>query len=211
MRGLLVIAWAVIFSGCEEAPRLDEERVGFPWIFSSPENWNEIQFGGEGSAQWNKGVLYLDAGVELTGAQYSGDLPAIPYELELEARKMSGNDFFCGLTFPVSSREECVTFIVGGWGGATVGISSVDGKDASENETTSYGSFESKKWYAIRIAVENERIVASIDGKEVVNLTTKGRALGLRQGSIKSSAPLGISAWQTAAEIRRVRWRSLAD
>ena len=135
----------------------------------------------------------------------------MPYELVLEARKMSGADFFCGLTFPVSSPEECVTLIVGGWGGGTIGISSIDGLDASENETTSYGFFESKKWYAIRVLVEEGRLSAYIDGEQRVDLLTKGRKLGLRSGVIESCAPLGLAAWQTAAEIRALRWRSLAD
>jgi hypothetical protein len=34
------------------------------------------------------------------------------------------------------------TFICGGWGGAVVGISSIDGQDASMNETTKYIKFE---------------------------------------------------------------------
>ncbi len=181
------------------------------WLHPDSENWHEIQFGGEGSAQWSEGVLRLDAGVELTGTQYRGDLPKIPYELELEARKVSGADFFCGLTFPVASPDECLTLIVGGWGGGTVGISSIDGKDASENETTSYSHFESGKWYAIRLRVESGRLEVLIDGEAVVDLPTKGRQLGLRPGLIEACAPLGLAAWQTASEIRGLRWRALAD
>lgn len=181
------------------------------WIDPKEADWNEIQFGGEGSAQWSNGLLHLEAGVELTGTQFSGDLPEMPYELELDARKVAGSDFFCGLTFPVSSKDECLTFIIGGWGGGTVGISSIDGMDASENETTTYGNFEDGRWYAVRVVVEKRKLSAFIDGKQVVNVATEGRKLGLRPGVIEYCAPMGIAAWQTESEVKNFRWRSLAD
>lgn len=214
MKSLSVMLLAVFVMSCDrpqESEEFVEEVVEFPWVEPGFQDWNELRFGGEGSAQWIDGVLSLDAGAALTGTRYGGTLPKMPYELVLEARKMSGADFFCGLTFPVSSPEECVTLIVGGWGGGTIGISSIDGLDASENETTSYGFFESKKWYAIRVLVEEGRLSAYIDGEQRVDLLTKGRKLGLRSGVIESCAPLGLAAWQTAAEIRALRWRSLAD
>ena len=155
--------------------------------------------------------MHLDAGAALTGTQFSGPLPQMPYVLEVEARKMGGADFFCGLTFPVSSAEECLTFILGGWGGGTVGISSVDGLDASRNETTTYREFDVEQWYAIRVVVEKGRISAFIDGEQVVDLATEGRKLGLRAGVIEGCAPLGLAAWQTEAELRNIRWRSQAD
>ena len=60
--------------------------------------------------------------------------PKVDYEVNLDAKRVAGNDFFCGITFPVGKRF--CSLIVGGWGGATVGLSSIDGKDAAENETT---------------------------------------------------------------------------
>ena len=182
-----------------------------PWIETKASDWNEIQFGGEGSAQWTDGVLHLEGGVELTGTQFSGELPRMPYELELDARKVAGSDFFCGLTFPVSSKDECLTFVIGGWGGGTVGISSIDGMDASENETTTYGNFEEGRWYAIRVVVEEGKLSAFINGKQVVDVATKGRKLALRPGVIEYCAPMGIAAWQTESEVKNYRWRSLAD
>ena len=189
----------------------DADARELRWIVPQEADWNEIQFGGEGSAQWSNGLLHLEAGVELTGTQFSGDLPEMPYELELDARKVAGSDFFCGFTFPVSSKDECLTFIIGGWGGGTVGISSIDGMDASENETTTYGNFEDGRWYAVRVVVEKGKLSAFIDGKQVVNVATEGRKLGLRPGVIEYCAPMGIAAWQTESEVKNLRWRSLAD
>ncbi len=203
----------LLLSCDESAPEAGGAASGdTEWTELAGDDWKTIVFGGEGLMRWQDGVLSLDAGVELTGARYEGEnLPKLPYELELEARKVAGSDFFCGLTFPVSSPDECVTLIVGGWGGGTVGISSIDGLDASENETTTYGNFEQDRWYAIRVLVEEGRLQAFLDGERIVEVATEGRRLGLRPGVIESCAPLGVAAWQTASEIREIRWRSLAD
>ncbi|YCM45878.1 hypothetical protein V2O64_07605 [Verrucomicrobiaceae bacterium 227] len=188
-----------------------EAKAEVTWIDLDPAKWKPLNFGGEGAAAWTDGVLHLDAGAELTGMLFEGDLPEIPYELELEARKVTGSDFFCGLTFPVRSRDECVSLIVGGWGGGTVGISSVDDQDASSNDTTTYHNFEEGHWYAIRVRVEEEGIAVTIDDEQVVDLKIAGKKLGLRQGVIELCAPLGFAAWQTESEARGLRWRSLVD
>ena len=86
------------------------------------------------------GTIVLGEGGDLTGVNFAGELPRMNYELSLEAKRVQGSDFFCGLTFPVG--QECCTMIVGGWGGGLVGISSINGNDASENETTQIRKFE---------------------------------------------------------------------
>ena len=97
-------------------------------------------------------------------------VPRYRLEVELEAMRVEGSDFFCGLTFPI--KDEFCSLIVGGWGGGVVGLSSVDGSDASENETTGYREFEKGKWYPIKLRVTDQRITAWIDGKEEVDLGT---------------------------------------
>lgn len=220
MKIMLLAVAGVCLAGCDcQEPRTvlasggksKLESMARSWTGTKDSDWNEIQFGGEGSAQWSDGLLHLEAGVELTGTQFGGELPKMPYELELSTRKVAGSDFFCGLTFPVSSKDECLTFVIGGWGGGTVGISSIDGMDASENETTTYGNFEDGRWYAVRVVVEKGRLSAFIDGKQVVNVATEGRKMGLRPGVIEYCAPMGIAAWQTESEVKNFRWRSLAD
>jgi hypothetical protein len=125
------------------------------------------------------------------------------------AKRVDGTDFFCAVTFPARGVDECVTFLVGGWGGGTVGISSIDGKDASENETTTYGKFETDVWYAIRLVRKGERIEAWIDGEKVVDVDTTGKVLALRPGPIEECAPFGLATWQTTGLIQNVRWRRL--
>jgi hypothetical protein len=213
MRWISFLASVLVVS-CGEPT---EEVKGAPadekkWIELPAEDWKTIVFGGEGITEWNDGVLSIGAGAELSGVQFVGEnLPTMPYELELNAKKVSGSDFFCGLTFPVSSREECVSLILGGWGGGTVGISSIDGQSADENETTQYMSFEDGQSHDLRVVVEEKRLRVFLDGESIIDVATEGRKLGLRSGMIDYCAPLGIATFQTSAEIRDLRWRSLAD
>lgn len=213
MRWPLFLAPLILLSCNDPVEKAgDEPTDGGNWIELGPASWKPIVFGGEGITEWKDEVLSVGAGVELSGVLFDGgELPSMPYELELEARKISGSDFFCGLTFPVSSKEECVSLILGGWGGGTVGISSIDNQDASENETTFYEKFDDNRWYAIRVVVEADRLQAFLDGKSIADVKTTGRKLGLRAGTIEASAPLGLTTFQTSAEIRGIRWRSLAE
>jgi hypothetical protein len=145
----------------------------------------------------------------MTAVRWKGAPPSPPFELELMAKRIDGTDFFCAVTFPARSPEECVTLVVGGWGGGTVGISCINGKDASENETTTYGKFETEVWYPIRLVRKGERIEAWIEGKKMIDVDTTGKALALRPGAIEDCTPFGLATWQTSALIRNVRWRPL--
>lgn len=211
LKNLVLGLGLAILNSCGRDEPAKEESPEAVWTESIDKKWVEVAFGGEGFARCENGVISLDAGAELSGMRYEGEIPTMPYELELEARKVAGQDFFCGLTFPVSSEKECLTFIVGGWGGGTVGISSIDGLDASQNETTTYANFDDDRWYRISVRVEEGKIQAAIDGKTVAEVATAGRELGLRAGMIEYCAPLGLASWQTAAEIRGVRWRTIRD
>ena len=130
-------------------------------------------------------------------------LPKTNYEISLEAMRVDGNDFFCGLTFPVGATA--CSFIVGGWGGMVVGLSNVDNLDASENETTQGREFKSGRWYKIRVRVTPAKIEAWIDGEQMVDVETKDKKIELRFGEIRHSLPLGIAAFQTTAAVRDIR------
>jgi hypothetical protein len=207
--------------GCEQKKESAEVPVPVevpvvegPWISLVPEegngDWVAAAFGGEGETVWEGGTLRIIRGVDLTGMRWEGALPESPYEIRLEARKMLGDDFFCGLTVPVRGEEGCVTLIVGGWGGATVGISSIDGMDASqENGTTSYHKFEKEQWYGIRMVIRENHLEAWIDAEQVVSVDTTGREIGLREGMIELVSPLGVAGYQTDVEMRGLEWRKL--
>lgn len=176
-----------------------------------PGKWEAIE--GAQELEWDQEhrVLKIGFGTDLNGVRWTGALPEVPYEVELEARRMSGSDFFCGLTFPVRTGNEHVTLVVGGWGGSLVGISSINGLDASENSTASMHEFEDRRWYRIRVEVRGERLQAWIDDEQVVDAITEDQRLSLRVGPIEDCAPFGLATWATQAEVRGIRWRGLAD
>ena len=167
--------------------------------------WRVTDFGGHGEVYCEAGTLVLGTGTALTGVVWTNELPKIDYEVTLEALRAEGSDFFCGLTFPVG--DAFCSFIVGGWGGAVVGLSSIDGMDASENETTHYFKADRGRWYRIRLRVTTTKIEAWIDDEKLVDLPTAGRRISLRAGEIELSKPFGLASWQTTAALREIKMR----
>jgi len=98
---------------------------------------------------------------------------------------------------------------VGGWGGGTVGISSLDDKDASQNETTKIMAFQKEHWYPIRVRVTKDRLQCWIDEQPVVDVKTTGKKISIR-GEVELSRPLGFATWQTAAALKNIRLRKVA-
>lgn len=172
-------------------------------------DWKSTEFGGEGDVRVENGNIECDFGQYLTGVTYTGkDLPTSNYEIELEASRQDGFDFFCGLTFPVDDSH--VTFVVGGWGGSVVGISSIDDMDASENDTTAYVVFKKEQWYKIRVRVTADRIQAWIDDKVIVDKDVKGSRLSTRI-EVDRSKPLGLASFDTHAAYRHIRIRAVTE
>ncbi len=153
------------------------------------------------------GAIVIVAGETLSGFTWTkgGELPRDNYEITLEAMKLSGSDFFCGLTFPVG-KAAC-SLIVGGWGGMVIGLSSIDHIDASENETTQGREFKDGRWYRVRVRVAGDKIEAWIDDEQLVDVEIKGRTISLRGGDIQKSLPLGVATYMTSAAVRDIRLR----
>jgi hypothetical protein len=170
--------------------------------------WKSANFGGEGEVSVEKGAIVMERGSDMTGVTYAkGDFPRTSYEVVLEGKKLKGFDFFCTTTFPVG--DSFCSLVVGGWGGTTVGLSSIDGKDASENDTKTLQFFKHDQWYRIRIRVTPERIAAWIDDKQVVNLALKGKKIGIRP-ECDLCRPFGIATWSTMGAVRDIRVRLLS-
>jgi len=169
--------------------------------------WKSTEFGGEGRVTIEDGRIVLGRGDPLTGVTYSGDIPRIDYEIALQAMKVDGNDFFCALTFPVGDRA--CSLVLGGWGGTVVGLSSLDGLDASENDTTTSMAFEKDRWYDVRVRVTAESIDAWLDEKQIVAASTKGRRIGIRP-EVDLSRPLGVASYRTRAALRNIRVRRIS-
>ena len=157
------------------------------------------------------GVLVLERGEPFTVVRYEGKapLPLDEYEISWEAARLEGNDFFAALTFPVGSREKCATLVTGGWGGWTVGVSSIGHQFANENETTSSMEFTTGQWYAFTLQVNTQCLRGLVDGKEQFKVGLKGKAIDMHPSEITKSMPLGFASYSTKGAVRNVRVRAL--
>lgn len=197
------------------APRLPPPSGG-EWVAlfdgRSMGQWKRTEYSGGGDVRIDANLggapaIVVEPGATLSGIHYAGPVPTSDYEVALEFMKIEGHDFACGLTFPVGDSH--ATLVLGGWGGGTVGISSIDGMDASENETTTWIAFPEGKWFGVRMRVTARRLQAWLDDRQIVDVGIEGRRISLRHGEISRSTPLGLATYQTRAAYRNIRLRKL--
>lgn len=198
---------AFLLSGCgrEQSKPLQTSR----WDLFAPAligKWQEAAMSKSGGIQREADGYTLREGSPMTGivfpAWFSEGLPATDYAISYEAMRVSGSDFFGSVTFPVRDEKTFVTFVLGGWGGAQVGISNIDGFDAASNSTGSSQRFENGKWYRLRIEVRGHEIHVMLDGKIIVRTNIAGRSLGLRVGEISQCVPFGFASYGTEGRVR---------
>lgn len=190
-------------------PIQDETEIQWTTLLPSDslDGWEKTNFGGEGEVQVEEGVLKMSSGQPLTGISFKGkDFPKENFEMKWSARRTEGSDFFAGVTFPIG--DQFATFVCGGWGGGLVGLSSVNGNDASENQTASFMSFKNKQWYSFRIQVNKTHVMAWIDDEEVFKAERDGTKFSLRAEVLKSR-PLGYCAFQSKIEVKDWAYRVL--
>ena len=184
------------------------DKEGWTPLFNGKdlEGWKVTNFGGEGEVLVENGEVVISQGADLSGIHTEQEIPKSNYEVQFEAQREAGSDFFAGLTFPV--KDSHCSLIVGGWGGGVCGISSLNGMDASENETTSYQAFEKGKWYTIRLVVRDNHLHAWIDDAGIVDVDTTGMRIGTRF-EVDRSKPFGFCTYATTGRLKNVRIRSL--
>lgn len=175
----------------------------------SLDGWTVTDFAGHGDVEVKNGQIVMGMGATLTGVNLvkTNDVPTMNYELALDARKLEGSDFFCALTFPVG--DNCCSFLLGGWGGGVVGISSIDGNDASLNQTTKYLNFEMNRWYRVRVRVTKAKLEAWVGSLKMVDLELEGKRISVRPGEIELNQPFGVATYQTTGAIKDVQYRPL--
>lgn len=207
----LSLAALAALAACAAEPTPPTPPPQMPWIqlFDGHGlgSFEPSVFGGDGEIAVRDGSLELGMGSPLTGVRWTGALPALPYELVCEAGRLDGTDFFCGLTFPVG--DAALTLVLGGWGGAVCGLSSLDGLDAAHNSTRTLRRFEPGRVYTIALRVTAERVEVKLDGEAFLIADLRGHRLSLRP-EVELSRPLGIATFLTKATVRALRWRHLA-
>jgi hypothetical protein len=201
---LLVLATPGLIAG-----QATKAQDGWRSLFDgkSLAGWKETDFFGAGKVTVEKGVIVIGSGT-LTGINWADSTPPFPrtnYEVRIEAARLKGTDFFAGITFPVG--DAYCTWINGGWGGEVVGLSSINGADASRNETTFSRKFDPGRWYMLRLRVTPTKISAWIDDDLEIDASITGKWISLREGEIDHSIPFGIATYSTVGAVRKIEWR----
>jgi hypothetical protein len=204
--GLLLLAQeGALRAGLEP----DKKDAGWKslWDGKTLNGWKPADYFGAGKVHVRDGMIVLEKGKIMTGLVYTrGDFPKTDYEVSFEGKRIAGSDFFCTTTFPVGDSH--CSFVVGGWGGTTIGLSNIDHADASQNETSRSQDFADNQWYRIRIQVRRNKIEAWIDREKVVDLDTAGRKIATRI-ECNACKPFGIATYQTTGAVRDLRVRLL--
>ncbi|HEY7120780.1 MAG TPA: DUF1080 domain-containing protein [Tepidisphaeraceae bacterium] len=190
-------------------PARDDKNVTKLFDGKTLKNWKSTDFGGEGAVKVENGQIIVSAGSTLSGVTWNGAaLPKVNYEIELDAMKLSGSDFFLGLTFPF--KENHASIILGGWGGSLVGISSIGGNDAANNEYMSTKEFPKDKWFHVRLRVTADHIKVWLEDADdpVIDVETENKDISTR-ADIDAAKPLGLSTYQTSAAYKNITLRKL--
>jgi hypothetical protein len=172
-------------------------------------SWKPAEHYKPGPIVVKEGSLLIQRGEgKMSGVVWKGkELPKVNYEITFEAQRVDGSDFFVGFTFPI--KESPCTLIIGGWGGGLTGFSSIDGSDASENETTGYLEVQNGKWYKVRMRVTEERVDAWVDDKFIGGFDHRDRKVDVRL-EVEANRPFGFATYQTTAALKNIRLRELS-
>ena len=187
-------------------PVLQDDSDGWQSLFDGKtlKGWEMVRYSGGGEPYVRNGAIVLPratVGV-MTGVRWVGEpLPVNNYVVYYEARRVVGGDIFAALTFPYDDTFASLVF--GGWGGIVNGLSSIDGYDASENETTQYFSYTNNLWYPVELRATTDSIRAYVGSERVVNIATAGKDLHLRSDILDT----GLTLWSynSGGEIRNIR------
>ena len=192
----------ILMIGCFGADQQD--RLLFDGI--SMKNWEVINYEGGGEISISDSSIIINKGEIMSGLRWTGDFPKSNYEVTLYARRVDGNDFFCGLTFPV--KDSFLTLVLGGWGGMVTGLSCIDGADAANNITQTLYQYGRGWWWDIKLRVTDEKVEVWIAGEKFVDFTIGNSKLSLRS-EVEPSIPFGITTYKTTGAIRDIKLRQL--
>jgi hypothetical protein len=199
---LLTFTIALMISG----NNFQDEKLLFDGI--SLDNWQIIDFNGHGDISIADSSIIIGKGELISGIRWTGEFPKTNYEINLDAKRVSGSDFFCGMTFPV--KESFLTLVLGGWNGAVAGLSCINGYDAANNETGNQYRFGSGWWYAVRLRVTDTKIEAWIEDEKIIDFTIGNSVLSLRS-EVESSVPFGFTTYKTTGALRNIRLHMITE
>lgn len=183
---------------------IPEDLILFDGV--SLNNWQVLDYEGHGEISIADSCIIIGKGELISGIRWTGDFPKTGYEVTLSAKRVNGNDFFCGLTFPV--KDSYLTLVLGGWRGALSGLSCIDGYDAANNHTGIVYGFGTGWWYDVRLRVTDDKVEAWVADEKLVDFTIGKSRLSLRS-EVESSVPFGITTYKTTGAVRNIRLRMI--
>lgn len=201
---ILLLAYSVVL--ITTGINIQDDKVLFDGV--SLDKWQVIDFEGHGNIYVVDSCIIIEKGELISGIRWTEEFPKTNYEVSLYAKRIEGSDFFCGMTFPV--KESFLTLVLGGWGGAMVGLSCIDGYDAANNMTGNLFRFASGWWYAIRLRVTDKKIEAWIEDEKIVDFSIDNSKLSLRW-EVESSVPFGITTYKTTGALRNIRLHMIEE
>jgi hypothetical protein len=199
----ICLIWSILLITCTG---MQDTKVLFDGL--SLDNWQVLDYRGHGPVTVADSSIIIGKGEYISGIRWAEGFPKTGYEITLEAKRIEGNDFFCGITFPV--KDSFVTLVLGGWGGSMCGLSCIDGYDAANNFTGKIFPLGRGVWWPVRLRVTDEKIEAWADGELIVDYTLDTSRLSLRS-EVESSVPFGITTYKTTGAIRRIRLQMIRN
>ena len=214
-----------------DEPAKDDQKWTLMFDGKTIDGWSVSKIDAEKKVEIKDGYIIVGRDDLASGIKYDKPFPKSNYEIMYQAKRAKGYDFFGTLTFPV--KESHCSFVTGGWSGHVIGLSSINGYDASENDTTTFHDFKDKQWYQFRVRVSDDRITVwcypvGEDGKIVEPAKDDSKAVAAHQGVEKPKVdittrdknfsirlevtffkPLGISTWNTEGHLRDMKFREL--
>ncbi|MBM4041706.1 MAG: DUF1080 domain-containing protein, partial [Planctomycetes bacterium] len=162
--------------------------------------------GRAGSVEVRDGQIVLGAGTPQTAIAWAGGFPTTDYEVRVEATRILGRSDFCSIVFPLGAAH--CTWVIGGYGGETTGITLFDNSQANWNETTQTLAFQQGRQYQVRLRVTKARLQGWVDDEQVLDSMTAGHTFALL-GFAQQGAPFGVFASNTTAGLRSISVRAV--
>lgn len=203
MNTLVFFLAVFIFTFSNNKP---EDKILFDGV--SLDNWQVLDYRGHGEVSVADSCIIIGKGEMISGIRWTGDFPKTGYEVTLSAKRVNGNDFFCGLTFPV--KDSHLTLVLGGWRGALSGLSCIDGYDAANNHTGIVYGFGTGWWYDVRLRVTDDKVEAWVADEKLVDFTIGKSRLSLRS-EVESSVPFGITTYKTTGAVKNIRLKMIIE
>lgn len=160
--------------------------------------WNRsFEQSADGAGQWQveDGALQQLSRAQNVTTTF-GDQNWTDYEYSLQARKLGGAEGFL-IPFRVTSERDFYWLNLGGWNNTEHAIEGADGGPKRTVGSRIPGRIEEGRWYDLRIRVEDDHVVAWVDGEKLFD-----QSLG---GDQTAKGRVGVGTWATSAEYRNLK------